>query len=419
MKPIYNHRTGLLDPPERINLTQFLMIEGLHPFYDERVRELLDFKVYLSVSDDVKFVWKMLRDMKDRGHDADAIRRSIEARRPDFVKVIKLDLSPGAVPSKDVEGLCKAGVDLTPGAVSSKDIEELCREHGGTPDPTMAPLPLRVTMEQRLDGTTPFPPVQFMCMDDPLSSSDEPTCSIHVAQSMEMTQNLVNYLGSKPTGDPLKTSSTAWAPSQLENPWWNATTTTSATSPTTSHANATSLHLTAQLSPLPTPETLVNYLGSKPTGNPLVDRNLFALRMSAKACDLPGMQYHKERILFALSEFPVHKELCRPSVSLPRSLFALSEFPAHEELCRPSVSLVMDGTLVSTSEIAALERNLIDSGLKYNAFSLGLPGSKDATGLCQMLTAVKVREVCEKVLAAQGMSESEEEEEEEEDSLVA
>ncbi len=38
---------------------QILVIEGLHPFYDERVRDLLDFKIYLDISDDVKFAWKL------------------------------------------------------------------------------------------------------------------------------------------------------------------------------------------------------------------------------------------------------------------------------------------------------------------------------------------------------------------------
>merc|ERR1719324_2292400 len=40
-KPIYNHVSGLL------------------PFYDQRVRDLLDFKIYLDISDDVKFAWKI------------------------------------------------------------------------------------------------------------------------------------------------------------------------------------------------------------------------------------------------------------------------------------------------------------------------------------------------------------------------
>lgn len=33
-KPIYNHETGELDPPERINPNKIIVIEGLHPMYD-------------------------------------------------------------------------------------------------------------------------------------------------------------------------------------------------------------------------------------------------------------------------------------------------------------------------------------------------------------------------------------------------
>lgn len=63
---------------------QIMVLEGLHPFYDERVRELYDFKIYLDISDEVKFAWKIQRDMKERGHSLESIKASIEARRPDF-----------------------------------------------------------------------------------------------------------------------------------------------------------------------------------------------------------------------------------------------------------------------------------------------------------------------------------------------
>lgn len=63
---------------------QILVIEGLHPFYDKRVRDLLDFKIYLDISDDIKFAWKIQRDMAERGHSLDSIKKSIEARKPDF-----------------------------------------------------------------------------------------------------------------------------------------------------------------------------------------------------------------------------------------------------------------------------------------------------------------------------------------------
>jgi phosphoribulokinase len=83
-KPIYNHETGALDPAERIEPNHVLVIEGLHPLYDQRVRSLLDFSVYLDISDEVKIAWKIQRDMAERGHSYDDVLASINARRPDF-----------------------------------------------------------------------------------------------------------------------------------------------------------------------------------------------------------------------------------------------------------------------------------------------------------------------------------------------
>merc|ERR1719388_109027 len=83
-KPIYNHVNGTLDTPETIKPTPIVIIEGLHPFVDERVRKLLDFSIYLDITDDVKFAWKIARDMEERGHSLESIKASIEARKPDF-----------------------------------------------------------------------------------------------------------------------------------------------------------------------------------------------------------------------------------------------------------------------------------------------------------------------------------------------
>ena len=87
-KPIYNHVSGLLDPAERIEPPKILVIEGLHPFYDPRVRDLLDLKIYLDISDEIKFAWKVQRDMAERGHSLESIKASIESRKPDFDKLI-------------------------------------------------------------------------------------------------------------------------------------------------------------------------------------------------------------------------------------------------------------------------------------------------------------------------------------------
>ncbi|ELR99591.1 phosphoribulokinase [Gloeocapsa sp. PCC 73106] len=83
-KPIYNHETGEIDPPERVEPNKVIVIEGLHPFYDARVRELVDFGVYLDISEEVKINWKIQRDMAERGHTYEDVLASINARKPDF-----------------------------------------------------------------------------------------------------------------------------------------------------------------------------------------------------------------------------------------------------------------------------------------------------------------------------------------------
>ncbi len=88
-KPIYNHETGEIDPPERIGTNHIIVVEGLHPLHDERVRSLLDFSVYLDISDEVKIAWKIQRDMAERGHRYEDVLAAINSRRPDFSAYIE------------------------------------------------------------------------------------------------------------------------------------------------------------------------------------------------------------------------------------------------------------------------------------------------------------------------------------------
>jgi phosphoribulokinase len=88
-KPIYNHETGMIDPPEWIKPNHIIVVEGLHPLYDERVRSLLDFSVYFDISDEVKIAWKIQRDMAERGHRYEDVLAQINSRKPDFEKFIE------------------------------------------------------------------------------------------------------------------------------------------------------------------------------------------------------------------------------------------------------------------------------------------------------------------------------------------
>mmetsp|Transcript_46901 Transcript_46901/g.109363 ORF Transcript_46901/g.109363 Transcript_46901/m.109363 type:complete len:414 (-) Transcript_46901:122-1363(-) len=83
-KPIYNHDTGNKDPPELIEPNKVMVFEGLHPIYDEKARSVLDLAIYIDIVNDVKFAWKVQRDVAERGWTEEQVKADIEKRLPDF-----------------------------------------------------------------------------------------------------------------------------------------------------------------------------------------------------------------------------------------------------------------------------------------------------------------------------------------------
>jgi len=87
-KPIYNHDTGNKDPPELIQPNKVMVFEGLHPIYDEKARTALDLGIYIDIVNDVKFAWKVQRDVAERGWTEEQVKEDIEKRLPDFSKYV-------------------------------------------------------------------------------------------------------------------------------------------------------------------------------------------------------------------------------------------------------------------------------------------------------------------------------------------
>merc|ERR1712137_934776 len=83
-KPIYNHDTGNKDPPELIEPNKVMVFEGLHPIYDEKARSELDLGIYIDIVNEVKFAWKVQRDVAERGWTEEQVKADIDKRLPDF-----------------------------------------------------------------------------------------------------------------------------------------------------------------------------------------------------------------------------------------------------------------------------------------------------------------------------------------------
>merc|ERR1711879_113849 len=62
------------------------VFEGLHPIYDEKARSQLDLGIYIV--NEVKFAWKVQRDVAERGWTEEQVKEDIEKRKPDFAAYV-------------------------------------------------------------------------------------------------------------------------------------------------------------------------------------------------------------------------------------------------------------------------------------------------------------------------------------------
>jgi len=87
-KPVYNHTTGVFDPPVIFHPQKILILEGLHTLFTPALRKCLDFTLFVDPVKEVKTDWKIFRDMKIRGYSRDAVIREIAEREPDYQRYI-------------------------------------------------------------------------------------------------------------------------------------------------------------------------------------------------------------------------------------------------------------------------------------------------------------------------------------------
>ena len=66
-----NHRRA--DTDELLQPTEVVIFEGIHAFYDERLRNLMDLKIYIHVDPDICLLRRVRRDINKRGRQIDGI----------------------------------------------------------------------------------------------------------------------------------------------------------------------------------------------------------------------------------------------------------------------------------------------------------------------------------------------------------
>ena len=85
----YAHSQGKFKNPILVEPNKFILFTGLHPFYLQSMRELLDIKIFMDADEELRQYWKIKRDVEERGYEKSQVVEQINSRLEDGKKFIK------------------------------------------------------------------------------------------------------------------------------------------------------------------------------------------------------------------------------------------------------------------------------------------------------------------------------------------
>jgi phosphoribulokinase len=89
LKPVYDHRTGTMAPPEYVRPHPYVVVEGLLNFHSEELRVAHDIRVFLAPPEELRRRWKLTRDCTRRGYTTHEVFRELDARERDVESYIR------------------------------------------------------------------------------------------------------------------------------------------------------------------------------------------------------------------------------------------------------------------------------------------------------------------------------------------
>jgi uridine kinase len=85
----YDHNVGKFTLPKKLESKRVIIFEGLHSLFLNKMRDILDLRIFINPEDQIRLHWKMLRDTKERGHSKDKVIEQIKKREGDSDQYIK------------------------------------------------------------------------------------------------------------------------------------------------------------------------------------------------------------------------------------------------------------------------------------------------------------------------------------------
>lgn len=84
---VRNRRSSIT---KRISPSKLVIFEGIMIFFDSRVRQLIDLKLFVDTPDDIRFIRRLKRDIEERGRTVDSvITQYLEVVRPGHYQFVE------------------------------------------------------------------------------------------------------------------------------------------------------------------------------------------------------------------------------------------------------------------------------------------------------------------------------------------
>ncbi len=87
-KPVYNHSNGKFGEPELVEPRSIIIVRGLFPLLTEKLRSAFDVRVWLDPQDELKYHWKLQRDVAQRGYIVEEVIAALIHRQDDLRQFI-------------------------------------------------------------------------------------------------------------------------------------------------------------------------------------------------------------------------------------------------------------------------------------------------------------------------------------------
>jgi uridine kinase len=81
----YDHEYGRFTNSKLIESKPVILLCGLHTFYDDKLRNTSDLKIFVNTEEKLKTFWKIQRDLQKRNYSKEEILEKIKKRENDFI----------------------------------------------------------------------------------------------------------------------------------------------------------------------------------------------------------------------------------------------------------------------------------------------------------------------------------------------